>query len=464
MSTRRTTRAKAKPVQRKVVKRVVVERPVRKQAPKARSNPNQGLLRNIGMGVGGLFGPAGAALGGAAGSLISAITGFGDYKVSKNVLNPAASDQEFAAHDIKSMDRGEFDWINPPCDNFNPVMLNKDSTGGVVIRRREYITDIITSSSANTFKNQNFFINPAQSSTFAWLNSIAMNYEEWAIEGMLFEFRSTSSDALNSVNTALGTVIMATNYNAASPNFVSKAEMEEYQYGQSNKPSINQMHFIECEHRQSVSSVLYCRPGSVPTGQDQRLYDWGNFQIATTGFQGTSVNIGELWVSYQVALLKPKLYQSLGLGVDFWHFGNNVGVTSAAPLGTPGSGIVQSSSNYPVVHTSGVALTLPISQIIQTYCITARWVQTSAASTAPSISVANGNVTALSYNTATGAFNLTNQLIPAATEVATQMARILVFQTVGGGLSPVITFGTTNSIAGSAGIEILLMQIPNGAN
>ena len=42
------------------------------------------------------------------------------------------------------------------------------------------------------------------------------------------------------------------------------------------------------------------------------------FTIATQGFQGTNVNIGELWVTYQVTLLKPKLYASLGKYNDYF--------------------------------------------------------------------------------------------------------------------------------------------------
>ena len=62
---------------------------------------------------------------------------------------------------------------------------------------------------------------------------------------MLFEFRTMSADALNSVNTALGQVIMATDYNAANPPFGQKSEMENYEFGQSCKPSESQIHPIE---------------------------------------------------------------------------------------------------------------------------------------------------------------------------------------------------------------------------
>ena len=73
-----------------------------------------------------------------------------------------------------------------------------------------------------------------------------------------------SADALNSVNTALGQVIMATDYNAANPPFAQKSEMENYEYGQSAKPSESAIHPIECARLQTTISELYTRAGAVP--------------------------------------------------------------------------------------------------------------------------------------------------------------------------------------------------------
>lgn len=130
---------------------------------------------------------------------------------------------------------------------------------------------------------------------------------------MIYQFRSTSADALNSTNTALGSVMMATQYDVLDVPFASKTEMLNYEYSTSAKPSENIGHMIECEPRQTTVSELFTLTGAVPDNADPRLYNLGRFTIATTGFQGSNVNIGELHVTYQVRLLKPKLYTALGL-------------------------------------------------------------------------------------------------------------------------------------------------------
>lgn len=176
------------------------------------------------------------------------------------------------------------------------------------VRHREYICDITTASVANTFKIQTFPINPGLGNTFPWLNAIAGSYEEYCIKGMIFEFKSTSADSLNSTNTALGTVMMATQYNVLAPTFVNKQQMENYEFAGSCKPSTSLMHPIECDPHETPMPELFIRTDatSVSTA-DLRMYDLGKFSIATTGMQGTSVNIGELWVTYDICLIKPKL-------------------------------------------------------------------------------------------------------------------------------------------------------------
>ena len=96
-----------------------------------------------------------------------------------------------------------------------------------------------SASTANTFKLDSYMINPTDVNTFPWLNEIARCYQEWIPHGIVFIYKTMSADALNSVNTALGTVIMATNYNATQPNYASKAEMENSEFSRSIKPSIS---------------------------------------------------------------------------------------------------------------------------------------------------------------------------------------------------------------------------------
>lgn len=214
-----------------------------------------------------------------------------------------------------------------------PPIVNSDNGGGVIVRRSEYLCDIITSDTAGAFNIQSFFINPGLAESFQWLSQIAPNFEEYVPEGIYYEFKSTSSDALNSTNTALGTVIMAAEYNSILPNFTSKQAMENYEGGISCKPSCSMRYFVECARNRTVLSDLYTRSGSVPPGTDQRFYDLANFQIATYGMQGTSVNVGELWVTYQFSLRKPKLSSIFGNSIFFTQ-ALFTGIDNSNPLGT----------------------------------------------------------------------------------------------------------------------------------
>lgn len=235
----------------------------------------------IGHGVGGLIGAGLGFIGGK-------ITGTGDYVMSK-----------YPVSNNNLVNVGEV-----------PQFVNNGM--GTVICHREYIGDVITSSNAGGFFNQNLAINPGLTASFPWLAVVAQNFEEYVVHGMVYEFKSTSADSLNSTNTALGTVIMATQYNSVNGLFTNKQQMENYEFAQSAKPSISQIHAVECARKRTPVTEMFVRSGPVPAGQDPRWSDLGIFQIATVGFPAASVNIGELWCSYCIELLKPKIPQNVG--------------------------------------------------------------------------------------------------------------------------------------------------------
>lgn len=172
----------------------------------------------LGRRVGNLFGPKAGLVGEEAGRLFRQITGFGDYKVNRNTLL-TASDKLPAFGNLSA---------------------------GTRIRHREYLFDVITHATPGSFKLQSIKIQPALISAFPWLSASAENYQEYQINGVIYEFKSNSYDALSSTNTASGTVVMATNYNVLEANYPSKFFMEQSQFCCSGKPSINLMHPIEC--------------------------------------------------------------------------------------------------------------------------------------------------------------------------------------------------------------------------
>lgn len=187
--------------------------------------------------------------------------------------------------------------------------LRPTTEGGVVVCHREYVQDIRSSASGSpsSFEATGYAINPGNPQLFPWLSTIAMNFEQYKIRGMLMQFRTTSGNSVAAANTALGTITMATDYNSAQPLFTTKEQMANYAHGQTGVPSEDIVHQIEVKRGNQPVSTLYVRGPTVPTGQDVRLYDFGNFQIATSGMQANNTNLGELWVTYCIELVKPRM-------------------------------------------------------------------------------------------------------------------------------------------------------------
>nr|WAE42837.1 MAG: capsid protein [Cressdnaviricota sp.] len=216
---------------------------------------------------------------------IPSISGVGDYQITYNSIMSAGGEG---------------------VAQFSGSSSGLGSYGrSVRIQHREYIQDV---QSTTAFQNLSFAINPSNYNCFPWLSIIAQNFQEYKFHGLVFNFVSLSAEALNSTNTALGAVIMSTDYNAASKPYASKAAAENAEYTVSCKPSCSMAHGIECDPAQTVNrGHLYISPlnnGSVPAGEDIKTYNLGNFQFMTQGSQAVAT-IGELWVSYDLELIKP---------------------------------------------------------------------------------------------------------------------------------------------------------------
>lgn len=222
----------------------------------------------------------GGALGSASGKELGRYIGLGDYNVLRNSLMPVNEGQA------------------------QPTF--GDMSKATIISHREFIQDIVIPGTPATFTNLEFAINPGMQQTFPWLSQIANNYDAYEMLGCIFEFKSTSSQDATAL--ALGSVIMATNYSGEDPAYTDKQAMQNSQYCTSGKPSQSIIHAIECDPSVNVQRQMSVRNGELAANLDIRLSDHGKFQLATVGLPtGSTGNIGELWVTYQIALYKPLL-------------------------------------------------------------------------------------------------------------------------------------------------------------
>ena len=204
-----------------------------------------------------------------------------------------------------------------------PIM-HSDQFGCIRISHREFLTDIQgTNSGAQRYQ---FVLNPGDARTFPWLSNLSGSFEQYKLLGMCFEFRSTCGDAVSSTNSALGTVCVATTYDVLNPQFGSKTDILNHFWSGSAKPSVNQLHCIECEPSVTPLAPLYIRHGQLGINStytlgtsdpevkvpvtfqemfDARMYDHGRTELIVTG-QQAQFAVGELWISYDLLLLKPR--------------------------------------------------------------------------------------------------------------------------------------------------------------
>lgn len=263
--------------------------------------------------------------------------------------------------------------------------------GGTIVRHREYLGAITTSATAGNFKIQVYPLNPAQDATFPWLSTIAQNYEEYKPSGLAFEFRSTASDAIaSSTNLALGQVMMCTQYDPTDPNFLTDVELLNYSWAQSGKVSDNVVHYVECDPKQSPLSHLYTRAGGTSNSSDLRFSDFGTFSIATAGLQGTSVQIGQLWVTYEFILYKPKIGNEGAESGGWFHYYNYEGsVTNTQPAGTIANGHYDAENDIGCVvadNVNGAEVQFPVQNKPSSFMVSVSWYGDSTASvTAPTV-------------------------------------------------------------------------------
>lgn len=335
------------------------------------------IAPGIGTAWGGFGGGLGGALlGGKVGDSISRALGWGDYAVAQNSLVYP-------------------DRIVP---SFGPDTIR--------VRKREYICDIEASTS---FSNNFFAVNPGLSEIFPWLCNLANNYEQYRWNGLIFEYVSQSAVAISATNQlSLGTVCLASDYNAIDPEYINMPQMLSTMFSNSGRPSDNVCHAVECAPTDTANKLYYVRSGQVPSGADIRLYDMLSLQVGVDKLpSGTSgQGIGQLWVSYDITLMKSVSNNQVGfdLNTDMY---NMVAPATTAYFGTsrterPGSNLGMTFGD----HGSQGDLSFPPTIMSGWYLIVYQVTGASTAVVAPTVTATNCSIkTAWTNTTATSVSN-----------------------------------------------------------
>lgn len=406
--------------QRQNNKKVVVQ-----NKPKAKkATPFRDVGGVLGNAVGSMFGSGhiGKSVGKWLGTGIGGIFGSGDYTLTNeskyNVLT-----------------------------NANQIPKFDTTKQTNVVCHREYLGDI---NGAAAFTNRGFPINPGLSQTFPWLATIAQNYQEYKIHGMVFEFRPLITDFIASGSP--GVVVMATNYNANDSLYTSRQQIENVEFATSTKPTIGLLHGIECASSYTANPIKYVRTGSVGT-EDLRLYDQGNFQFVSQS--NPNIDLGELWVSYCIEFFKPTIPEDIGGSVKSLHL-FRTGVAGATPLGTT---TFINTGNLQSVVVTGTAVSF-LAQPQQQYLVNFVWKGTPFVAWAAPLFSTTGFAFKTYYNLDTTSSAVT----PAGGDVSTELGKstIVVCNLLSEGIAT-ITLGA-GTFPATSSVDVFITELSSTVN
>jgi len=235
-----------------------------------------------------IAGPIGTAIG----TGISKITGRGSYQVSHNTLQR----QSVMGADAQNI------------PTFAP------SEHGSRVRHREFIGNIISPPTPEAFNNTSYRLAVDNKTLFPWLAELAARYQKVKYHGMVFYYKTTSTDYNNS-----GTVQLAVNYNATEEEYTSTAQMLNSMFSTSTKPSVSAAAPIECDPSTMPKGGYYIRhPLSINSETDLRMSTVGTLNVATEGLTLPSGTVlGQLWCTYDVELLYPYVVPSTIVATSF---------------------------------------------------------------------------------------------------------------------------------------------------
>lgn len=262
----------------------------------------------------GTFGKMGAAIAGApgqaAGDLIAHLTGRGDYNINRNSL-------------IR-----DGNVLKPNQMSFSPT-----GSSSIRVMRREFIGDLAAPTDPTAFSQTQYRLQPTDGKTFPWLASVADHFSEWELHGAILTYETTSSNFAQ--NMALGTIAIATQYNANELPYSDMRDILQAAYHSRGNPSECVMHGIECDPALQASEHLFTR--RYGTAGPPNLYDHGVVTVATEGLPAAPGTIlGRLFITYDVELNLPALPTGdshIGRSCTLWN--GTTYSTTLPPIGDP---------------------------------------------------------------------------------------------------------------------------------
>lgn len=331
------------------------------------------------------------------------------------------------------------------------------------LSHREYVGDVLSSAS-NTSGSSSFsllplYINPGNPQLFPWGSTIALNYSNFRFRAIKFEFISTSATALSSTNTALGLVFGRTQGDSTIAPDVNSLQMLNSHGTHKANPSQSWQYVVDCSKSAGAMGTTsqVATPDALPSNQDSRLYyPNGFFEIASQGMQANNVNLGQLYVTYVVDLIRPVYLQGeLGYTMRSAHYADD-GYTNLLPL---------SDTNEPAPIYDNIGLTVtgtniifPVSITTGIYLVQLSWIGASTGSlTFPSRTYTNSSEAPNIYSNQSSA--VTFAPVAGGTSTRSVMSFFVTIDAPGS-TQATITLGTTSILpATGTSVDLIVTQI-----
>jgi len=235
----------------------------------------RGTFRSIGKTVAG-------GVGESVGHAIAQLSGRGDYTIQRNSIMQGVDADNGAGN----------------------VSFAPSGAARIRVQKREFIMNIVAPEVPAEFNQTQLRLQSTDTVTFPWLAGIAEHFTEWELLGCVFTYESTSSNY--AANMALGTIAMATQYNANELPYSNMEQILSAAYNSRSNPAESMMHGIECDPTLQASEHLFTR--RFGASGPPNLYDHGVLTIATEGLPADPGTVlGRVFVNYDIELNIPVL-------------------------------------------------------------------------------------------------------------------------------------------------------------
>ena len=143
----------------------------------------------------------------------------------------------------------------------------------MTLSHREYLCDIV-SGPAGSFSVQNFCNQSRKYCNLSLVIRSFLLFQQYRLDGMIFQFKSMSADALNSTNTALGQVIMATTIMT----LINRCLIRNMKWKILNFPLVSNRPLVRCillnvqELKVPLNELYVAAGGNIPPGGTASMY------------------------------------------------------------------------------------------------------------------------------------------------------------------------------------------------